>query len=49
MGCAEILMEYFLIGLNAIFALAGLTVLGLGAFVLIEVKEFSVGPSSHII
>jgi len=34
-------MRYFLIGLNTLFGLLGLTLLGIGGFVMVEVKKYS--------
>jgi len=34
-------MRYFLIGLNALFGLLGLTLLGIGGYVMVEVKKYA--------
>jgi len=34
-------MRYFLVGLNTLFGLLGLTLLGIGGYVMVEVKKYS--------
>ena len=42
MGCGQDCMKWFLIGLNTIFALMGIALLGIGGYVMVEMSEYSV-------
>ena len=42
MAYGQNFMRGFLIGLNILFAMLGLALIGIGSYVMIEVKEFSV-------
>ena len=42
MGCGGGFMKWFLVGLNGLFCLLGIALIGIGGYVMIEVNEYSV-------